>query len=575
MNEKELFEAIGEIDEKTLSDCDSGSSAVIKSVKLISAAAACVLLCFGAVKLIPNDRTAIETADTQLTEQAENKADITSATSVATDAAETVNTSEKISEDSNINEEDYASADSVTTEIAEAPVEGSVPVQKTEENILNDEPSAEIYDDSTDEEAVAVLAEAVYPEMPPYPNEDLDYEVFDIQYESWEEFRKEYHYHKNTEYKASMDSFARKSMNAFLTGENSGNVLYSPINAYFSLGIMAEMTDGSSRNQILSLMDAPDIETLRDFSNTMWKSNYSDDGAITSIFANSVWLDDSFTYNSDTLDILSDKYYASAFSGEMGGTEINTALRNWLNTQTGGLLKDEVSEIYLGPNNRIAQASTIFFRGKWDWKFNEELTEPDTFTAVDGKEITCDFMHSSHESIYYWGEGYAAVNLPFSAYNNVKMWFFLPDEGMTADELIKSGAITDLTSKEYFEISDKKRLIVNMAIPKFDASSSFDLREGLEDMGITDIFEGTKADFTPILGENSEGVSVSKSNHSVRVVIDEEGCTATAFTVISADGAAAPPDDEVDFILDRPFVFVITGVSNDPLFVGVINNPLL
>lgn len=561
MNEKELFEAIGEIDDNTLSDCDSGSTTAIKAVRFISVAAACILLCFGAVKLIPNDRTAIETADTQLTE---DKADITSATS---QTAENANTTVTYSEKSDINEEDYAAADSVTTEIVEAPVEGSVPVHTTEGSILNDEPY--------NEEAVAVLAKAVYPEMPPYPNEDLDYEIFDAQYESWEEFRKEYHYHKNTEYKASIDSFTRESMNAFLTGENSSNVLYSPINAYFSLGIMAEMTDGNSRNQILSLMGVPDIETLREYSNTMWKSNYSDDGAITSVFANSVWLDESFTYNSDTLDILSDKYYASAFSGKMGSDSYNAALQEWLNTNTGGFLEKEAQDINLTPNTVIAQASTIFFRGKWDWKFNKELTKPDIFTTAVGEEITCDFMHSSHESIYYWGEGYAAVNLPFAAYNNVKMWFFLPDEGVTADELIKSGAITDLTSKEYFEITDKKRLIVNMSIPKFDVSSSFDLREGLEDMGITDIFEGNKADFTSILGENSEGASVSKSNHSVRVAIDEEGCTATAFTVISADGAAAPPDDEVDFILDRPFVFVITGVSNDPLFAGVINNPAL
>jgi serine protease inhibitor len=35
---------------------------------------------------------------------------------------------------------------------------------------------------------------------------------------------------------------------------------------------------------------------------------------------------------------------------------------------------------------------------------------------------------------------------------------------------------------------------------------------------------------------------------------------------------AAPPDDEIDFILDRPFFFVITR-SNLPLFAGVVNEP--
>ena len=103
---------------------------------------------------------------------------------------------------------------------------------------------------------------------------------------------------------------------------------------------------------------------------------------------------------------------------------------------------------------------------------------------------------------------------------------------------------------------------------------SFDMIKGMKKMGINDVFDSSVSDYSPIADALS-GISVSQANHSVRVAIDEDGCTATAFTVISSDGAAMPPDDEVDFVLNRPFIFVITGISNDPLFVGVINNPLL
>ena len=34
-----------------------------------------------------------------------------------------------------------------------------------------------------------------------------------------------------------------------------------------------------------------------------------------------------------------------------------------------------------------------------------------------------------------------------------------------------------------------------------------------------------------------------------------------------------PPDDEVDFTLDRPFLFAVTGDSDLPLFTGVVNQP--
>ena len=59
----------------------------------------------------------------------------------------------------------------------------------------------------------------------------------------------------------------------------------------------------------------------------------------------------------------------------------------------------------------------------------------------------------------------------------------------------------------------------------------------------------------------------------MRVAIDEEGCTAAAFTAMETCGAAMPPDEEVDFVLDRPFIFVITGDSGLPMFAGVVNHP--
>ena len=53
--------------------------------------------------------------------------------------------------------------------------------------------------------------------------------------------------------------------------------------------------------------------------------------------------------------------------------------------------------------------------------------------------------------------------------------------------------------------------------------------------------------------------------------IDEEGCTATAFTLMAADRMSMPPEEEVDFTLDRPFLFLITGQDGTILFAGVVN----
>ena len=66
---------------------------------------------------------------------------------------------------------------------------------------------------------------------------------------------------------------------------------------------------------------------------------------------------------------------------------------------------------------------------------------------------------------------------------------------------------------------------------------------------------------------------MSQVQHAVRIAVDEEGVTAAAYTLETLYGAASPPDEEVDFVLDRPFVFGITSHDGLPLFVGVVDRP--
>jgi hypothetical protein len=59
---------------------------------------------------------------------------------------------------------------------------------------------------------------------------------------------------------------------------------------------------------------------------------------------------------------------------------------------------------------------------------------------------------------------------------------------------------------------------------------------------------------------------------SVRLT-DEEGIAAAAYTIMQAPGESIPPEQEVDFVLDRPFIFVITSRDGLPMFAGVVNDP--
>lgn len=87
---------------------------------------------------------------------------------------------------------------------------------------------------------------------------------------------------------------------------------------------------------------------------------------------------------------------------------------------------------------------------------------------------------------------------------------------------------------------------------------------------MTDIFDPTESDFSPMT-EEVGALAINDAMHDARVMIDEDGCTASAY-VTMMDGTGAPDSAEhIDFVLDRPFIFVVTSEMGLPLFVGIVN----
>ena len=68
-----------------------------------------------------------------------------------------------------------------------------------------------------------------------------------------------------------------------------------------------------------------------------------------------------------------------------------------------------------------------------------------------------------------------------------------------------------------------------------------------------------------------DGAALTKVQHAARLTMDEEGVTATAFTAMGY--GAGGPENQMDFTLDRPFLFVVKTESGLPLFAGIVNEP--
>ncbi|MBR3469630.1 MAG: hypothetical protein IKH28_08055 [Lachnospiraceae bacterium] len=366
---------------------------------------------------------------------------------------------------------------------------------------------------------------------------------------------------------AMLQSFNAKVMQEFLKETNHENRIYSPINVFMALGMLAETSEGNTRKQVLDLLGVEKVEDLRTLVKGLWNSVYKN-ADMKSVLGASIWLRDDMKYNQATLDELAKEYYASSYAGEMGSQEYTKAFQSWLNDQTDGILEEQVSGLELDPQTVMALATTVCFSARWQNEFRPENTKQDIFHAADG-DVLRDFMRSSGTDWYYYGDQFGAIRKWFDG-SYGSMIFILPDEGVSVYDLLSDKQVMEYLEKGY-DYENKKGVILDIAIPRFDVSSNSDLSEGLKKLGVTDAFDRSKADFSPVSDE-SDGIWVNKVEHGVRVITDEEGVRAAAYTVEMLAGAARPPEERVEFVLDRPFLFVIQ-IGNIPMFIGIVENP--
>lgn len=410
------------------------------------------------------------------------------------------------------------------------------------------------------------LAMAVYPTSPvnPYIVND-DGQMPSNSYDEWKSFYED----MDSDFKElgiDLDSFYNKTCKVFFKDSNNKNLIYSPVNLYMALAMLAEISDGESRQELLALTDCTDIDQLRRNAKAIWRACYKNDGVSSLILANSLWLDDSYEYNTETLNTLAEYYYASSFEGETGSEEFNNELRHWLNEQTNNNLEDAANDVVIEPNTVLTLASTIYFYAKWKNDFTPEDTSEDIFFSPEG-EISCDFMNQSCSDIYFWNDNFSAVRKIMS--ESGAMYFILPDEGYSPEDILSDNSLYDFISQGY-EWENQKNLIINLSIPKFDVSSTVILNSGLKELGVTSIFETSADNLKNITDSQGQASAIQ---HSVRVNIDEEGCEAAAFTIINLSGSSKPPTEEIDLVFNRPFVFVITNEAGIPLYTGIVNTP--
>ena len=143
----------------------------------------------------------------------------------------------------------------------------------------------------------------------------------------------------------------------------------------------------------------------------------------------------------------------------------------------------------------------------------------------------------------------------------------LPKEGSSVDSLIVSLDAETVSAL----LGGATTANLRIGLPKFTSEYANELSNTLKALGMTDAFDGDKADFSGIGRLRSgQNVFISDVIHKTYISVDEKGTRAAAVTAIVAKANAIMQTRHI--ILDRPFVYMIVdNATNQPIFIGAMN----
>ena len=366
----------------------------------------------------------------------------------------------------------------------------------------------------------------------------------------------------------ALSAFSYQMGSKVLSGTEE-SVCFSPLSLYELLSVIASGAEGSTQEQLLSLLGQGDMDTLKSEMQKLYRANQRDTDTEHLEFANSLWLDEKqqdgenqVGFHQDWVMQAAMDYYCDVYAADFSSGAANAPLAAWINQHTEGLMADRLENFTMSPNTVMAAVNTVYYHSQWLAQFQN--TAQGTFTAQDGTQTTCDFMQRTDplgEAVVT--ERYTKSYLQLST---GKMCVVLPKEGVDLDELLSEDTLWEM-----FEDSSYESAQVEWSVPKFTTDSDLDLKDALTAAGVTDAFHGEAADFSAIADTPLYLSSVIQGTH---IAVNEDGIEAASYTDIGMEAGAADPDETpvVEMTLDRPFLYLITATDGSPLFFGVVRN---
>lgn len=350
------------------------------------------------------------------------------------------------------------------------------------------------------------------------------------------------------------------------------NLFYSPISISTALAMTYAGARGITAKQMAAALHFPtqqnELHPL--FSELQAHFQYiQKDKKLQLNVSNALWIQDGYKILTGFQE-LCDKYYSSNLflldfraQAENSRQKINA----WIEEKTQGKITDLLAPGLINVMTRLIITNTIYFKAEWIRQFDPFNTKDRDFHLLSEEKIPVPMMNQSDYFGYWENDLLQALQLPYQG-KAISMVILLPKE---KDGLPQLESQLDLNNLESWTTNFETKK-VRVYIPKFKLTGSFNLKDSLKAMGMSNPFS-SEADFSGI--ESQQELFIGAVAHKAFIDVDEAGTEAAATTAIVMEAMAAPIRTEPpEFRADHPFIFFICdNQTGSILFMGRLLNP--
>ena len=357
--------------------------------------------------------------------------------------------------------------------------------------------------------------------------------------------------------------------------KDDSNTFASPFSLYMALAMLANGTDGNTKNELLSAMGINDLSEFN--NNAKYILAGSSDEKVTLNIANAVWTGNRFELAADVEKDFFEpvkNYYNADIKKDVDlmSQDFVDDVNQWADEKTNGMIKKVLAEP-LDEGAAMLLANAVYFLGTWTNPFRTEATAEKEFNGVKGKKKIQMMLNGGVYGKYFKNDSFVGASLPYGNGNYEMDILMSADTSTTAGKVWNSLSADD-KAKTFanFSVNENSKKINVLQLPKFELEGDYgdELIQALNNIGVKDLFNSKVSDLSKI----GKDFFVSKIAQKAKLKVDEKGTEAAAVTTIAVGNASIEkPVEWIEFIVDRPFIFAIRDrVSGMILFIGEVND---